>query len=469
MTNAAEAQNTINGSDEEQIPIEYQNTRERPFTPYDFAEIVTPETKHFFLMRLAKESKDKQYQQAIITVAAETLKTAPEKLLGEFRTTYLNNQNAQGNSINKRGPFRFLPVSDLYNMSSSTDWLIKSYLDKGTLAMLFGKSGTYKSFCAIDMGLSIATGSDWHGNPVSQGKVFYICGEGQKGISRRIRAWEIHYGIPLDNVDFFTSDRPAQFLDEESALDVVNAVSELCDQNGMPALIIIDTLNRNFGTGDENSTTDMTRFINVIDKYLRIQYNCTVLIVHHAGLKDTNRARGASALHAALDWVYQAEVSREILELYSVKSKDHELSPFTSFIPLPITLDWNEDDGSPMTSVVLKNTANKVGNIKPLSAANKIAYDTLKNIVACNAGKSMDLGVWREAAYQAGISPTGTPDANQKAFLRAKKYLEGMRLVETKDGYLWNIAMTTPDTGHTEDIQGTLSVDIKTDRQGHPP
>ena len=38
--------------------------------------------------------------------------------------------------------FRFLSVDEIYSMTGPTDWLVKSYLDKGSLAMFFGKSDT---------------------------------------------------------------------------------------------------------------------------------------------------------------------------------------------------------------------------------------------------------------------------------------------------------------------------------------
>jgi len=467
MKNETETLNTVNNLNEDQIPPEYQNTIDHPLSLGVFAETVTADSIPFLMMRLAKESNEKNIQLAIITEAANTLNTTVVELWQEFQK-YQNSQSVKENSINKQGNFRFLSVSELFAMSHSTDWLIKTFLDKGSLAMLFGKSGTLKSFAAIDMGLCVATGYEWHGNPVARGTVFYICGEGHKGISRRLKAWELHYSINLPKVGFFISDRPAQFLNKESALEVVAAVNSLNDQYGKPALIIIDTLNRNFGSGDESNTADMTNFVNVIDSSLRHQYGCTVLIVHHTGLKDQGRARGAYSLHAALDWVYKADRHDNILTLHNSKAKDFEQLPPVNFIPEIITLEEMEEDGSPMTSLILRTTADKVRKNRPLHGAKKIAYDVLMDGVSKNAGKPIDIVIWREAAYRAGISQTDTPSAKQKAFNRAKDNLQQMGLVETNNDQ-WNPIQTALDTGHKTDIQGTLSGDIDTDRQGHPP
>lgn len=353
----------------------------------------------------------------------------------------------QKKADNEGRRFRFLSVDELYSMSGPTDWVVKSYLDKGSLAMFFGKSGTLKSFAAIDIGLSVATGTDWHSNPVGQGTVFYICGEGQKGIARRVRAWEIHHEIGLEKAPFFVSNRPAQFLNIESAREVVAAVNELCDQHGKPVLVIIDTLNRNFGPGDESNTADMTNFINVVDTYLRIPYGCTALIIHHTGLKNQERARGAYALHAALDWEYKAVKEDKILHLTNEKAKDFEPPAPVYLRSEVITLDWEEEDREVMTSLILKSTTDTFRKKDPLNGANKVAYDTLLKSIKNNSGEPIHIEIWRAAAYKAGISKSDKPDARQKAFARAIENLLGMGLIETKDD-CWK---PTPDTGQEQD------------------
>ena len=63
---------------------------------------------------------------------------------------------------------------------------------------------------------------------------------------------------------------------------------------------MIDTLNRNFGGADENSTKDMTAFVSNLDD-LRVTHSATILVVHHSGLASDKRARGSSVLYGAVD------------------------------------------------------------------------------------------------------------------------------------------------------------------------
>ncbi len=209
--------------------------------------------------------------------------------------------------------FRFLSVAELFVSPNPIVWLIKGFLDDNSMSGVFGDPSSMKTFVAMDIGLCVATKTVWHGHPICKsGPVFYIAGEGFAGLSRRIKAWEIAHGVCLKNAPFFVSDQPAQFLDASSAADVVAAVDELQKVHGNPALIIIDTLNRNFGPGNESDTADMTKFISAIDENLRCRYQCAVLIVHHTGLTEKHRARGSIALNGALDWEYRLKKAWDI-------------------------------------------------------------------------------------------------------------------------------------------------------------
>jgi hypothetical protein len=67
-----------------------------------------------------------------------------------------------------------------------------------------------------------------------------------------------------------------------------------------PGMIVIDTLNRHFGPGDENSSQDMTRFVQAIDA-IRHATRAHICIVHHSGKDAEKGARGSSALLGAVD------------------------------------------------------------------------------------------------------------------------------------------------------------------------
>lgn len=358
-------------------------------------------------------------------------------------------QTQQSNS------FQFRSAYSLIQVPPKANWLIKSYLDMGSLAVLFGEPGCMKSFLAIDMGYCIATGQEWHGYPVRKsGPVFYIAGEGFAGLSRRLRAWSLANGIDLEGVPFFVSNRPTQLLDPRSTLEVIRSIDELKNKHGQPAFVVIDTLNRNFGLGDENNTQDMTAFIQSIDMAIRTRYGCTVLIIHHTPLNDSRRARGASALRGALDWEYcLSRQSDDVKKLSATKVKDYEPPSEIHFKPKSIILDgWvDQEDGETMTSCVLKKVEGCVNDkmgLPKLQGAQKITYDCLSKLLESQP-EGVHIDDWRKMAYEANISSAGSSDAKKKAFQRALNELRHKGYVQAKND-LWILSGTRDRDGKFE-------------------
>ena len=253
-----------------------------------------------------------------------------------------------------RETFKFVRVGEL--LIKAIEWLIKGLIEEGSTNEVFGDPGTYKSFIALAWSCCIASGKAFLGRAVKQGPVVYIAGEGQNGILRRILAWCIRNQVEIKSLPLFVSLMPVGLSDSDQLEFVKAALDELSEQYGNPILIVIDTLARNFGGGDENSTQDMTRFVEAVDT-LRVNYNSTVLIVHHTGHSNKERSRGAMALKAALDSEFRLDVDETgVIRMECTKMKDAEMPKPIAFKPAVVELGLNDDDGNPMTSAVLEET-----------------------------------------------------------------------------------------------------------------
>ena len=68
-----------------------------------------------------------------------------------------------------------------------------------------------------------------------------------------------------------------------------------------PSLIVLDTLNRNFGGGQENSDQDMTQFVGGCDDLRRRFPGSSVLVVHHSGKVLSRGDRGSTVMRGAVD------------------------------------------------------------------------------------------------------------------------------------------------------------------------
>lgn len=253
------------------------------------------------------------------------------------------------------GNFPFFDVSDLIADIKPIDWLVRDAFEADSLALIYGQPGGGKSFFAVDIACAIATGNPFFERQVKQGPVFYVAGEGHNGLARRFKAWEVSRAVPIVPGTLFKSGGAMAVLDEDSIRSVYEQIARTCDASGQaPAFICIDTLARNFGAGDENSTEDMSVFISHLDKWLRRPFGCCVATVHHAG-HNMERARGSSALKAAVD--AECEVSRDdsgLVRVRFTKMKDAEIPPEMMLklrgVELPGLLD---EDGNPVTSAVL--------------------------------------------------------------------------------------------------------------------
>ncbi len=357
----------------------------------------------------------------------------------------------------KSRDFSFVHVSDLLSKPKSVPWLIKEVLPQNCFASLFGPAGELKSFIALSISLSIATKNEFLGFPIhKQGPVFYLAGEGFFGIPARLRAWMLYNNVDDSSIiPFFTSNQPAQLLDENSASQVTKAIEVLQADHCDPLLVVVDTLNRNFGPGDENSTADMTAFIAALDK-IRCRFNCAILLVHHSGLSATDRSRGSSALRAALDLEFKIEKHKDnIRKLSCTKSKDFEPLQEIFIEPKQILLGWyDSEDGEELDSLVLEKVDAPVAgpSIVKVSGAKRIALEALKracfdknemeNIGAKNRPTDISslhspvhLDVWRDEAYRSGITASTDQASKQKAFKRAVSGLLDMGLVGCENDY----------------------------------
>jgi hypothetical protein len=232
----------------------------------------------------------------------------------------------------------------------------------------------------------------------------------------------------------FKSERAAQFLDSASARAVAQSVDALAALHGAPALIVVDTLARNFGPGDENSTSEMGAFIAAMDD-LKARYpGCVLLMVHHSGHAEKQRARGSMALKGALDFEYRLEKTGVALTLENTKMKDADPPADLFFSLIDVELEFR------VKSAVL-TAANSPGKSEKTSQVHRLAVSTYeaaakeKGVWDGGAFRGVHLDHWRDAFY---LKHTGdSTEAKKKAFQRVRKELsEAGRIEATNDIYL---------------------------------
>jgi hypothetical protein len=75
-------------------------------------------------------------------------------------------------------------------------WRVDRHIPDGGLAMVYGKPKVGKTFWALDVALSVATGRDFHGVKVEHGRVVYVAAEGGPArLGDRVSAWLHDRGV----------------------------------------------------------------------------------------------------------------------------------------------------------------------------------------------------------------------------------------------------------------------------------
>jgi hypothetical protein len=194
------------------------------------------------------------------------------------------------------------------------DDLVRGLMQRGDLAVIYGKPGSGKTFVALDLGFHVAMGRDWNGCKVKQAAVVYIAAESPHGVRYRYEALAQRHG---DNDHFYMVTATVNMFDPVIDLKpLATYIKKLGVDIGM---IFIDTLARTMIGGNENSTQDMSRLVANGD-ILRDLFGAAVVWVHHTGKNEAAGARGSSALVAATDT--EIEISDYCFR--STKMRDRE-------------------------------------------------------------------------------------------------------------------------------------------------
>lgn len=218
--------------------------------------------------------------------------------------------------------FRMLDMDAINNLPEP-EWLVNNMVPANSMTTLFGAPGAAKSFLALDLALSIASGHPFHGMGVKTGRVVYSLGEGIRGLRYRIEAWLL--ANPTADQDklrlnFQVIPKAVHLLDAAEATTLINTINGVGDVS----LLIIDTLARALVGGDENSAGDIGRAVAVCDR-VRDVSNAATLIVHHMDAAGT-KARGSTALPGASDAMIKMvkDDIQHVIAVSCTKMKDGE-------------------------------------------------------------------------------------------------------------------------------------------------
>lgn len=204
-----------------------------------------------------------------------------------------------------------------FRASTRAQYLVPRMLYRNGLAVIFGAPGSGKTFLALDIAHTLATGRMWRGKRLTgrnggPGMVHYVMAEGLDINLDRADAWTHYHEVdPALLEDHFTVFEEGILLTEPGIAKYRKHV-----QRDRPDIIFLDTKNALF-MGKESAGEDFGAMIRVLHILRRDAGGCAIVLIDHSGLKDADRVRGSNA--------QQGGVHTEIMV-----SRDEETGLFTA-------------------------------------------------------------------------------------------------------------------------------------------
>ena len=223
--------------------------------------------------------------RAMIEVGNET---------GGFSIGYIPHYNDEEDIHRTKKPYRTVTPSQILDSDiPETEVLMGSWLTTKSSNMIFAKPGIGKSFLALNIGLSIATGKDFLGWQVPKSaEVLYIDGE-MDDVSWRKRLKEagvVSGATNVDNLKFISRD----FLPDETGRKVPNLFDssdrDRVEDSLTPdtKLLILDNESC-LATGADESDGVAWGELGLWIEKLKHDYGLAVILVHHAGKGGSQR------------------------------------------------------------------------------------------------------------------------------------------------------------------------------------
>lgn len=230
--------------------------------------------------------------------------------------------------------------------------VVKGVIRRGDFVLIYGTSGSGKTFFTIDVTAHVPAGTDWRGHRVPGAPAAYVAAEAGTSIRGRFVAVRDH--VLPDTFDgtwpLAIVTRGANLLNAVEVEALIEELAVISTAAGAPlGFIVIDTLSRSIPGGDENSAEAMTAVIGAVDR-IREATGAAVALVHHTGKDASKGARGHSSLFAA------ADVAIEVVEKVATITKSRDGVTGAAFaFDLKVVELGRDSDGDPVTTCVVEH------------------------------------------------------------------------------------------------------------------
>jgi len=262
-------------------------------------------------------------------------------------------------------PFPVKQAYALEPLKTGQEWLIEDLWGDEAVGIVGGEPKCGKSFLALDMAVSVASGRRCLGrfSPKRTGRVLIYAAEDSLAVVRqRLEGIARSAWLDLADLNIWMITAPAVRLDvPEHRQRLAATVKSI-----QPVLLILDPFVR-LHRIDENAAAEVVPLLASL-RDLQRAYHCAVLIVHHArkgasGMRAGQALRGSSEFHAWSDaGLFLRRRGDDI-----ILSAEHRAHP--SIQDLNLRLDTTGDN---VALVVADDPAEEPANPAPVSPGDRI-------------------------------------------------------------------------------------------------
>lgn len=244
----------------------------------------------------------------------------------------------------KRRKFEATPAGEFVK-GPAPSWLVKGVLPEAALGVVYGASGSGKTFFVLDLVAAVARCETWRDRKVKQGVVAYVCAEGVAGFRNRVQAYMRQHDVDFGDQLLVVSQPPNLLLGDDA-----KALGEEIKLTAAK-IVVVDTFAQVMPGADENSSIDVGKALKVC-RDIHTATGALVLLIHHSGKDATRGARGWSGTRAAADVEIEIAKNDRQHTATITKMKDGEDGAEFGFRLIPILLGHDED-GDEITSCIV--------------------------------------------------------------------------------------------------------------------
>ena len=199
-------------------------------------------------------------------------------------------------------PLPIMRIADVEPRAPGQDWLVGQLWGRAAVGFVAGAPKTMKSWLALDMAVSVASGTACLGrfavDDVGPALV-YLAEDHLSAVRQRVEALCKHRALDLRHLDLHVIATPSLRLDLPTDLQRLDRAL----QEVQPRLLVLDPLVR-LHRGDENSSADVSSLLGAL-RELNRRHDVAIVVVHHMSKKARahlgQALRGSGDLHAWTD------------------------------------------------------------------------------------------------------------------------------------------------------------------------